>query len=171
MFNNNIFDGSYTVYINNKEIKNAYNKQIPLFIKKNDEYKIVIKSNATKIKYDSLIWYQIDYDNYIETINELKKNEFNITKYNKDNHIEGNIDVNNDKNVLLLTIPYDKGWNIYVDDNKVNYDICFDSFICLDLDKGKHNIKMNYVPSGFIVGLIISSLAFIVTIIYIRKKR
>ena len=171
MFNNNIFDGSYTVYINNKEIKNAYNKQIPLFIKKNDEYKIVIKSNATKIKYDSLIWYQIDYDKYIETINELKKNEFNITKYNKDNHIEGNIDVNNDKNVLLLTIPYDKGWNIYVDDNKVNYDICFDSFICLDLDKGKHNIKMNYVPSGFIVGLIISSLAFIVTIIYIRKKR
>ena len=128
------------------------------------------KSNLSKTELNSLKWYQIDYDKYIETINELKKNEFNITKYNKDNHIEGNIDVNNDKNVLLLTIPYDKGWNIYVDDNKVNYDICFDSFICLDLDKGKHNIKMNYVPSGFIVGLIISSLAFIVTIIYIRKK-
>ena len=56
----------------------------------------------SKTELNSLKWYQIDYDKYIETINELKKNEFNITKYNKDNHIEGNIDVNNDKNVLLL---------------------------------------------------------------------
>ena len=164
------FVASYSIFINDEEIKDAVIKQSPIFINKGDTYKIIIKSNLSKTELNSLKWYQINYDKYIETINELKKNEFSITKYNKDNHIEGNIDVNNDKNVLLLTIPYDKGWNIYVDDNKVNYDICFDSFICLDLDKGKHNIKMNYVPSGFIVGLIISSLAFIVTIIYIRKK-
>ena len=164
------FVANYSIFINDDEIKDAVIKQSPIFINKGDTYKIIIKSNLSKTELNSLKWYQIDYDKYIEAINELKKNEFNITKYNKDNHIEGNIDVNNDKNVLLLTIPYDKGWNIYVDDNKVNYDICFDSFICLDLDKGKHNIKMNYVPSGFIVGLIISSLAFIVTIIYIRKK-
>ena len=164
------FVANYSIFINDEEIKDAVIKQSPIFINKGDTYKIIIKSNLSKTELNSLKWYQIDYDKYIEAINELKKNEFNITKYNKDNHIEGNIDVNNDKNVLLLTIPYDKGWNIYVDDNKVNYDICFDSFICLDLDKGKHNIKMNYVPSGFIVGLIISSLAFIVTIIYIRKK-
>ena len=164
------FVASYSIFINDEEIKDAVIKQSPIFINKGDTYKIIIKSNLSKTELNSLKWYQINYDKYIETINELKKNEFNITKYNKDNHIEGNIDVNNDKNVLLLTIPYDKGWNIYVDDNKVNYDICFDSFICLDLDKGKHDIKMNYVPSGFIVGLIISSLAFIVTIIYIRKK-
>ena len=164
------FVANYSIFINDEEIKDAVIKQSPIFINKGDTYKIIIKSNLSKTELNSLRWYQIDYDKYIETINELKKNEFNITKYNKDNHIEGNIDVNNDKNVLLLTIPYDKGWNIYVDDNKVNYDICFDSFICLDLDKGKHNIKMNYVPSGFIFGLIISSLAFIVTIIYIRKK-
>ena len=164
------FVANYSIFINDEEIKDAVIKQSPIFVNKGDTYKIIIKSNLSKTELNSLKWYQIDYDKYIETINELKKNEFNITKYNKDDHIEGNIDVNNDKNVLLLTIPYDKGWNIYVDDNKVNYDICFDSFICLDLDKGKHNIKMNYVPSGFIVGLIISSLAFIVTIIYIRKK-
>ena len=164
------FVANYSIFINDDEIKDAVIKQSPIFVNKGDTYKIIIKSNLSKTELNSLKWYQIDYDKYIETINELKKNEFNITKYNKDDHIEGNIDVNNDKNVLLLTIPYDKGWNIYVDDNKVNYDICFDSFICLDLDKGKHNIKMNYVPSGFIVGLIISSLAFIVTIIYIRKK-
>ena len=164
------FVASYSIFINDEEIKDAVIKQSPIFINKGDTYKIIIKSNLSKTELNSLKWYQINYDKYIETINELKKNEFNITKYNKDNHIEGNIDVNNDKNVLLLTIPYDKGWNIYVDDNKINYDICFDSFICLDLDKGKHDIKMNYVPSGFIVGLIISSLAFIVTIIYIRKK-
>ena len=164
------FVASYSIFINDEEIKDAVIKQSPIFINKGDTYKIIIKSNLSKTELNSLKWYQIDYDKYIETINELKKNEFNITKYNKDNHIEGNIDVNNDKNVLLLTIPYDKGWNIYADDNKVDYDICFDSFICLDLHKGKHNIKMNYVPSGFIIGLIISSLAFIVTIIYIRKK-
>ncbi|UKI57034.1 MAG: YfhO family protein [Clostridium sp.] len=36
--------------------------------------------------------------------------------------------------------------------------------------KGKHNITMKYIPNGFIIGLIISSLSFIITIVYTRKK-
>ena len=164
------FIGYYKLYINDKEIENVGNYQTPIFINKNDKYKIIVKSNSSKIEINSLKWFQIDYDKYIEAINELKKNELNITKYNKDSHIEGTINVNNDKNVFFLSVPYDKGWNIYIDNKKVNYERCYDAFICIDLEKGNHNITMKYIPEGFIIGLIISSLSFIITIIYTRKK-
>lgn len=162
--------GSYSLYINNKEIKNTASLTMPIYVNKNDHYKIIFRSNLTEIEYNKLRWYIIDYDKYIDSINELKSNQLNITNYKKDNYIEGNINVNNDKNILLLTIPYDKGWNIKVDNKDIKYDICFDTFICLELEKGNHNITMKYIPSGLIIGLIISSITFILTIIYTRKK-
>ena len=168
--NKNItYEFDYKVYINNKVIENASSKKFPLFIKKDDNYKIIMKTSITKLEYNNTNWYKIDYDKYINFINELKKNQLKITKYNKDNNIEGNIIVN-ERKTLLLTIPYNKGWNIKVDNKKVEYKSCYDTFICLDLQEGKHNIKLNYIPRGFIIGSIISLVTLIISIIYIRKK-
>ena len=168
--NKNIsYEFNYKVYINNKEIESASSKEFPLFIKKDEEYKIIMKTSIVKVKYDNTNWYKFDYSKYINSINELKNNQLEITKYDKDNKIEGNINVNN-KQTLLLTIPYNKGWTIKVDNKKVEYKICYDAFICLDLSKGKHNIKLHYIPKGFIIGLIISVISLITSIIYIRKK-
>lgn len=168
--NKNIsYEFNYKVYINNKKIESASSKEFPLFIKKDEEYKIIMKTSIVKVKYDNTNWYKFDYSKYINSINELKNNQLEITKYDKDNKIEGNINVNN-KQTLLLTIPYNKGWTIKVDNKKVEYKICYDTFICLDLSKGKHNIKLHYIPKGFIIGLIISVISLITSIIYIRKK-
>lgn len=161
---------SYKLYINDKEIINISAKRLPIFLKKNDTYKIIMKTNANTYKYDYTKWSILYYKYYEEFINELSKNQFEVTKYDKDSYIEGKIEVNDDKNILLLTIPYDKGWNIYINDKKVDYDICMETFTCIKLDKGSYNIKLRYIPQGFIVGLIISLSSLIITVIYTKKK-
>ena len=60
--------------------------------------------------------------------------------------------------------------NLYKDDKKVDYDICMETFTCIKLDKGSYNIKLRYIPQGFIVGLIISLSSLIITVIYTKKK-
>ena len=95
---------------------------------------------------------------------------FNLIKYKKDNYIKGIINVDKDKTTLFTTIPYNKGWNIYVDNKKINYSTCTESFICLDLSQGNHTIEFKFIPKGFIIGSIISLITLITTIIYTRKK-
>ena len=49
--NKNIsYEFNYKVYINNKEIESASSKEFPLFIKKDEEYKIIMKTSIVKVK-------------------------------------------------------------------------------------------------------------------------
>ena len=139
-------------------------------LKKNDKYKLVFKSNKDSYKKEYIDAYITYIDEYKEVINDLKTNQLEITKYKKDNYIKGIINVDKDKTTLFTTIPYNKGWNIYVDNKKINYSTCTESFICLDLSQGNHTIEFKFIPRGFIIGSIISLITLITTIIYTRKK-
>lgn len=158
------------LYINDKKDINLGRNKLPTILKKNDKYKLVFKSNKDSYKKEYIDAYITYIDEYKEVINDLKTNQLEITKYKKDNYIKGIINVDKDKTTLFTTIPYNKGWNIYVDNKKINYSICTESFICLDLSQGNHTIEFKFIPKGFIIGSIISLITLITTIIYTRKK-
>lgn len=158
------------LYINNKKNINLGRNKLPILIKKGDKYKIIFKSNNDSYEKKYTNVYITYLDKYKEFINEIKKNELTITKYEKDDYIKGTINVTNDKTTLFTTIPYDKGWKLYIDNKKVNYGICANAFICTNLDEGEHTIEFKYIPYGFIIGSVISIITLIITIFYIRKK-
>ena len=86
--------------------------------------------------------------------------------------IEGNIDVKND-GYFKLSIPYDKGFEIYVDGEKTTYEVVNKSFIGFKINEGNHNIKLVYVSPLFKEGLVISCVGlvmFLGTLIYYRKR-
>lgn len=86
--------------------------------------------------------------------------------------IEGNINVKED-GYFKLSIPYDKGFEIYVDDKKTNYEVVNKSFIGFDISKGSHNIKIVYTSPLFKEGLVVSLVGlvlFVGTVVYYRKK-
>ncbi len=86
--------------------------------------------------------------------------------------IEGNIDVKND-GYFKLSIPYDKGFEIYVDGEKTTYEVVNKSFIGFKINEGNHNIKLVYVSPLFKEGLVISCVClvmFLGTLIYYRKR-
>lgn len=159
-----------------EEEKNNYNgitsftQGIINFEKKNDEYYNFnyICENKKDCKFSPYIYY-FDDDVYKKGIDILKQNQLDITML-KDNKLQGNIEI--DKNsILMLTIPYEKGWNIYVDGKKVKYFSVYDSFIGINLKKGNHTIKMNFIPPGFISGIIMSFIGFLIYIIIILKRK
>lgn len=158
------------LYINDSKYIDLGRNKLPIILNRDDKYKLVFKSNKETYKKKYIDSYIIYIDEYESVLKSLKNNELKITKYNKDNYIKGTINVKKDKTTLYTTIPYNKGWNIYVDNKKVNYNTCTEAFICLDLAEGKHIVEFKFIPKGFIIGSIISLITLILTIIYTRKK-
>ena len=87
--------------------------------------------------------------------------------------IEGSIDVKED-GYFKLSIPYDKGFEIYVDGEKTPYEVVNKSFVGFKINEGNHNIKLVYVSPLFKEGLIVSCVGlvlFVGTVIYYKKKK
>lgn len=69
--------------------------------------------------------------------------------------------------MLLLSIPYDKGWNVYDGNEKVDIQPAIRGLTAIKLHPGRHVIRLKYVPEGYISGLIISLLSWIVFMIMV----
>ncbi len=165
------FYASAVIYINGAECESCrISNTTPVFLHKGDTYEYKIRSTIN-CDIDYLQYYFIKYSEYIHFINEMKSNELIITNYETDSHIMGTITSTKEKNILFTTIPYDKGWSIYVDGIKTKYNACYDAFICLHLNEGEHEIEFKYLPKLFITGTIISVIALISSILYIRKNK
>lgn len=64
--------------------------------------------------------------------------------------------VTSDKDqVLLTTIPYDRGWKAYVDGKKVPLKPFKKAFVSVPVTKGEHVIEFVYLPEGFVPGVIL----------------
>lgn len=77
--------------------------------------------------------------------------------------IEGTIDVKSD-GTMCTSIPYEKGWKLYVDGEKVETTEVMEVFLAAELTAGTHEIKLVYSPTGFVPGVILAVIAFAVFI-------
>ena len=101
----------------------------------------------------------------------LSDETLNVTKYTS-RTVEGIVNVK--KNGTFMTsIPYEKGWTLYVDGNKTETKAALDSFLCADLSEGEHTIELKYTPEGFVTGMIgaIIALAAFVFLCFWDKAR
>ena len=130
-----------------------------------DKISVNVYNDEKKYKnFDNNVYfYYLDYDIFKEHLNILKENTLNINKINK-NYLSGKINTNKD-GYLFLSIPYEKGWNIYVDGKKTDYIKLYKTFMGIKLSKGSHVIKMKYYSPGINIGLILSICGIILTII------
>jgi uncharacterized membrane protein YfhO len=75
--------------------------------------------------------------------------------------------------VLFTTIPYDRGWSIFVDGRPIEATISQGTFIALQLDPGLHQIEMKYHIPGLTIGLLVSAISlmvFIIATVFLPKK-
>ncbi len=106
--------------------------------------------------------YSLDYiDNNFDELNNL-----NIDK--KKSIITGNSNLNED-GYVITSIPFDKGFKVYVDDKLVDSEIVNLSFLGFKVPSGSHNIKITYHSPWLLLGILSSLLGLcglIVMIIY-----
>ena len=85
--------------------------------------------------------------------------------------IEGKINVLND-GILFTSIPYDKAWKAFVDGKEVEtLKIANNGLIGINLSKGEHNIVFKYKTSGFTLGIFLTLISIISTILYVLDDK
>ena len=126
------------------------------------------------LKYKDLALYSQTMSNYADRVNALKENSLQNAKAEK-NTVTGNITVDKDK-MLVVTLPYQKGWTAYVDGKKTDIQRVNYQYIGINLKKGTHDIKLHYQLPGIKLAFMITGcgiIAFVAIIIFniVRKRR
>ncbi len=152
----------------------------------NETHRIISlgKSSKTELKLevtidnDSNNLYIIDKESYVYTIDRevwadamtrLNSSQYIIDSTSTDSHLTGKVTTDTDKQLMFTSIPYDEGWNIYVDGKQVELYEANGALISFYVEgEGEHKLEMIYMPRTISLGFsisIVSLLAFIVILI------
>lgn len=93
-------------------------------------------------------------EQFLKFQNVLANQSMRVTDYS-DSKIEGNVTVSKD-GVFMTSIPYDDGWSIYANGEKLDTYSILEGFLGADLSKGDYEIKMVYRCPGLIRGFVIT---------------
>lgn len=119
------------------------------------------------------VFYTLNLDVFEQIINELRTSEFIPTVF-EDGRIEGEYTAKDDGN-LLLSIPYDEGWNVTVNGTAAELTPAADKGLSsLNMQKGANRIVMTYKTPGALAGLAVSlatAAALIAEGLYARHKK
>lgn len=119
------------------------------------------------------VFYALNLDVFEQIINELKASEF-ITTVFEDGRIEGEYTAKDDGN-LLLSVPYDEGWNATVNGTAAELTPAADKGLSsLNMQKGANKIVMTYKTPGALAGLAVSlatAAALVAAGLYARHKK
>lgn len=87
--------------------------------------------------------------------------------------LNGDIDVSDD-GYFVTNIPFDNGYTIYIDNQKVKTEIVNTAFLGCPIQSGHHQIKITFQPKGYQLGLKMSFIGIVLTLfnlIHERKKK
>lgn len=161
-----------TVYINDNYITSLDSENIGTVKIKNEysgsDINLRLDNAAAKAS-DRAYLYYLDMDVFNQVIDKLKSNQLKNVKVNG-NKVNGNINLDKDS-TLFLSIPYDKGFKVYVDGKKVKYNKVVGDFIGIDLKKGNHKIELRYYSEGLFVGIFISTISSVLLSFYVLKRK
>ena len=113
---------------------------------------------------------EFDEDLYKQGYEELNDELYNITEFNT-SEISGSINVKDD-GLMFTSIPYEEGWNAYVDDVEAEIvPVANNAMVALNLTRGEHKVVFRYFPKGFAVSLIMffAGIAVFAAIILFEK--
>lgn len=117
--------------------------------------------------------YVTDEDIYKKVISGLSRDTFKISEGGyKSGRLFGSIEAKED-GYMILSIPYDKSWHIYVDGIKTEAKVAYGMMTAVPLNLGRHIVELKYVPGGLAAGTVISIIAiaiFILSVLNRNKK-
>lgn len=120
-----------------------------------------------------LMIYALDEAAFREQYEALADEPLILTSFS-DTKLKGKVNALSD-GVLYLSVPYEKGWTAYVDGKKADTFRVFGAMTGIKVSAGEHTVRLEYIPDGFIPGLLISGGSALVTgaLIWfeIRRKR
>lgn len=162
----------YNSYMIHSNAKAFANFSRPLLLSSIDKNIRVSLQSFNPLIDEDIDIYSIDKNNFINSLNSLKENMLYNISIDR-NVMKGEIDSIKD-GILFLSLPYDEGYKIYIDDVETDYFSVLDnSFIGLNISSGKHDVRIEYVDNIFKIYILITSISILITsVLYflINKK-
>ncbi len=72
---------------------------------------------------------------------------------------------------LLLTLPYDAGWSVWVDGEPWEAEKRYDTLLAIDLPEGTHEVTLRFVPQGLVAGTAVSAVSLVLLCLLVLWKR
>ncbi len=108
---------------------------------------------------------------FSEGFSLLSENQMEITLFDTD-YIEGSLTSNKD-GVLFTSVPYDDGWEIFIDGQSRETKKGAGYFLCCEIEEGAHEIVLKYTVPSIKAGAVISAVSlicFVAILFFFRKK-
>ncbi len=119
-------------------------------------------------------FFQNNYSAQMEALEYLQNASMTVEEYSN-TMLKGTITIPEGQELILTTIPYDEGWNCYIDGEKVEIKKAMGSLVAIETTVGEHEIELRYMPKCYVVGFIISAVGIIsfagVIALEVRKKK
>ena len=118
-------------------------------------------------------FYYIDWAVFEDAMARLAQNQYRITEFTE-HSFDGTYVAATNRDTVLTTLAFDRGWSVYVDGQKVDIQKALGSLISFEV-KGavgqEHRIEIVYEPSTLRIGLTISlvSLGLLAVLILLEK--
>lgn len=114
--------------------------------------------------------YYVDNDK-LKNINEMVNN--NLVKLSNFDEYKISGKISGLEGTIYTSIPYDEGWNVYIDGERTNTFLIGNSLLGFDINDGDHEItlvyKIPYFKTG--MGISIGSLSVIIGYAVLKKKK
>ncbi len=119
-------------------------------------------------------FYYIDWAVFEDAMARLAADQYQITDYTETS-FEGTFTASRTHELVMTTIPYDKGWTVTVDGVEVENIKALGSVLAFYVDGAAgqtHTVEMKYCPNTFVIGTVVSllSIAVLIAIIIFEKK-
>lgn len=136
------------------------------------EVQLTFKENSPKSGSFDLYLYGLEKEKFEEAISIIKERSLIVESFS-DTRISGTINAPED-GYMIMTIPYDKGWNVKVDGLEKETFALDNCLLSFEMAAGPHTVELEFIPDKFIPGAIITISSITVlaaaVIISIRKK-
>lgn len=116
---------------------------------------LVELTNTSNVSEFQVQVYRLNLNALNDAYNTLNKQTLELDTIT-DTKIEGHITVEEPGN-LILSIPHESGWSIFVDGEEISAGTFMESFIEIPLATGEHQIMLKYMTPGLIPGAIVST--------------
>ncbi len=136
------------------------------------EFELNFKESTPETGNFKLLTYTMDQTAFENAIKLIKEASIEVTCFT-DNRVSGVINAKEDS-VMVMTIPFDPGWQVKVDGTEVETKALDEGFLSFDLPSGNHEIELLFIPDKMIPGMIISLISIVVLIalyLYSRRKQ
>lgn len=134
------------------------------------DYKFSFKEGGGGTMQLRPVVYTLNEDILETAIEKVRGNEFVMDSYTNTN-VKGHTESTFNRDKMIFTIPYNKGWEVFVDGKEVETLTIYGTFLGINLTEGEHEIEMKYEQPFILEGLCVSVLALATLGVFVQVTR